>query len=386
METETTKEATVTTATSDRTWTYPSSSGGGTYTVLLRAADGRLSCNCRGWAVKRGPVRECKHTTKVKGLINATWRVIGDAEHLAGEVTAVPLGGREAIPHASGPASIEGLALACAAATYYRPMLAETIERGRSVDTFAAAAWALEEKFDGVRITARVTAAAVEAWSRPHPTNPGVGLSHALHPDLVARLALLPEGYYDGELVVPGGMSSDVGRLDNAGAQRLMLFDVCELLGHPVVSEPYDRRRQLLEELVPVLGAGVVQIAQSVPPSDAVLQAVWSAGGEGVMLKRRASLYQSGRRSDDWVKVKQLREGVFRITGWEVGKMGPKAVMLIEHVENGKTTKVASRDTTWRERAERGEIAVGTLIEVEYQQETTKSFRHPRAKRVVGED
>ncbi len=96
--------------------------------------------------------------------------------------------------------------------------------------------------------------------------------------------------------------------------------------------------------------------------------------------------YQPGYRSADWVKVKQKHEAVFRITGFEAGKMGPFAVLLLEHTESGKRTKAAALNYEWLRRAEAGKIRPGMLVEVEFQQETPNSYRHPMAKRIVGEE
>ncbi len=77
----------------DRTWQFASSSGPGMYTVWLRAADGRVSCDCRGWTTKRRDVRSCKHTDNVEAELKGaglTFQVVGDAKHLVDNDDAVP--------------------------------------------------------------------------------------------------------------------------------------------------------------------------------------------------------------------------------------------------------------------------------------------------------
>lgn len=47
-------------------WHFSSSSGSGTYTTQINTT-GILSCNCKGWAIKKpGKARSCKHTDEVK--------------------------------------------------------------------------------------------------------------------------------------------------------------------------------------------------------------------------------------------------------------------------------------------------------------------------------
>jgi bifunctional non-homologous end joining protein LigD len=47
-----------------------------------------------------------------------------------------------------------------------------------------------------------------------------------------------------------------------------------------------------------------------------VVQAVRGVGGEGVIAKRKASTYQPGERSGDWVKLKLERQQEFVIGGY----------------------------------------------------------------------
>jgi bifunctional non-homologous end joining protein LigD len=168
-------------------------------------------------------------------------------------------------------------------------------------------------------------------------------------------------------------------RLAATAPVRYLIFDLLYLDGHPTTELSYDDRRALLEALPglttpglevagtappgrEVLGAATPDIevpgramhgramhdrgvpGRAVPSLDAlrvatsaraapgvevpesfhgdgpaVLAASLDAGLEGIVAKRRLSTYQPGRRSPDWVKVKNVRRQSVVIGGWEPG-------------------------------------------------------------------
>jgi bifunctional non-homologous end joining protein LigD len=94
------------------------------------------------------------------------------------------------------------------------------------------------------------------------------------------------------------------------GPARLIAFDVLAVAGQDTTRLPYDDRRRLLEQIVSTVldrypGCGVELIAQ-MPAAEATIRAVLAAGGEGVILKRRAGRYEPGKRSPDWLKIKMF--------------------------------------------------------------------------------
>jgi len=53
---------------------------------------------------------------------------------------------------------------------------------------------------------------------------------------------------------------------------------------------------------------------------DALYRASIAAGFEGIMAKRKASIYHAGRRSDEWLKIKHVQTAEFVIGGHTEGK------------------------------------------------------------------
>jgi bifunctional non-homologous end joining protein LigD len=115
-----------------------------------------------------------------------------------------------------------------------------------------------------------------------------------------------------------------------------LVFDVLYLDGKSVMRRPYTERRALLEAL-PIAGPSV-----QVPPSTRgdgakVVEASKRTGLEGVMAKRLDSIYEPGKRSRAWLKVKNRRGQEFVIGGWSTGegrRAGTIGALLVGYYDN----------------------------------------------------
>jgi bifunctional non-homologous end joining protein LigD len=121
---------------------------------------------------------------------------------------------------------------------------------------------------------------------------------------------------------------------DQAAAQRLadaepvvlLLFDLLHLDGESLLRRPYAERRARLEALQ-LSGA-----AWRTPPAftgrgEEAVKLSQEQGLEGVLAKRLSSTYLPGRRSPDWVKIKNVRAQEVVIGGWKPGG-GRRAGMI----------------------------------------------------------
>ena len=145
--------------------------------------------------------------------------------------------------------------------------------------------WVVEPKLDGWRCLVEWATERVRAWTRH-------GKVLKLHPDVqndLERLLLRPGTVIDGELLGPR----------QAGAkQRFVAFDVPSL---PDLD--YDRRRLWLEH------AAEHFVVPQLPSHPSSFIAAVNGGYEGIVIKRRASLYPyalgaNPRETHDWLKVK----------------------------------------------------------------------------------
>ncbi|WP_394554166.1 ATP-dependent DNA ligase [Agromyces sp. MMS24-JH15] len=208
-----------------------------------------------------------------------------------------------------------------------RPMLASPGKPG----LVGGPDWALEWKWDGIRLLARTDGGAVRLVSRSGRDET------ARYPELAGlATALRADALVDGELVAldDAGRPSferlqprmnlagprEIAGLEASVPVRLLLFDVLEVAGMSTVDEPWERRRERLEHLVRP-GSGVpveVPALADGTPAEA-LEEARRLGLEGVVAKRRGSRYRPGMRSDEWVKLKLTRTQEVVVGGYRRG-------------------------------------------------------------------
>jgi bifunctional non-homologous end joining protein LigD len=191
--------------------------------------------------------------------------------------------------------------------------------------------WHFEMKWDGVRIIAYVEDGQVKLLSRRGRDET------ARYPDLVPDLAKLDvtQAVFDGEIVVldAGGAPSfgllqprinltragDIAAAARQAPAQLLLFDILRLDGDSLLRRPYEERRQLLEALRIQDGSRV-----QVPPVfegdlTAAMETSKALRLEGVVAKRRGSIYQAGSRGRTWLKIKHRLEQSVVVGGWRPG-------------------------------------------------------------------
>lgn len=177
--------------------------------------------------------------------------------------------------------------------------------------------WAYEVKWDGYRTLAFVDPGGVRLQSTSQrdvtATYPELaGLGDGVH----AGTAIL-----DGELVV----LDDEGRPRFELMQRherqaaLYVFDVLRVDDHDTIGLPYEDRRAILDQLVEP-GDNWAVPGHRVGDGADLLAATGARGLEGVMAKRLGSVYQPGRRSPNWRKVKHRRRLDVVIGGFTAGE------------------------------------------------------------------
>jgi ATP-dependent DNA ligase len=96
------------------------------------------------------------------------------------------------------------------------------------------------------------------------------------------------------------------------------VFDCLYLDGRPLVGEPLERRREWMTDAIKKDSA--YRASQVVEDGQALFDAAREVGLEGIMAKRRTSVYQVGRRSDSWLKVKTRRTVDCLVVGYTKGK------------------------------------------------------------------
>jgi bifunctional non-homologous end joining protein LigD len=169
--------------------------------------------------------------------------------------------------------------------------------------------WAFEIKHDGFRFICLRDGKRVRAFTRG-----GHDWSEQLPAVTLAMRALPARSVtLDGEVVVcgPDGRS-DFERIRSLFGRRgspdafLYAFDLLELDGHDLRSEPWHVRRAALTKLLRD-GAPSIRLCEHIEDADGavVFRPACNMGLEGIVAKRRDSHYRSGR-SRDWIKIKNM--------------------------------------------------------------------------------
>jgi len=130
---------------------------------------------------------------------------------------------------------------------------------------------------------------------------------------------------------------SAVRRLTSSTPASYMIFDLLYLDGHSTMGLPYRQRRALLEELE-LRGPAWQTPAYHVGEGRELLAAAAEQQLEGVLAKRLDSRYLPGKRSGEWLKIKNLNRQELVIGGWLAGKgsrAGRIGALLMGYYEPG---------------------------------------------------
>ncbi|HSJ35854.1 MAG TPA: non-homologous end-joining DNA ligase [Acidimicrobiia bacterium] len=205
-----------------------------------------------------------------------------------------------------------------------RPMLATLVEKA-----FDNSAWSFEPKWDGIRALAMCDVATTLVSRNGNKVTAGYPELEALHDRLVAIDAIL-----DGEIVAfEDGRPSFQrlqGRMHVRDARRLeqlvrstpvvfMAFDLLYLDGVDLTGEPFTERRRRMEETV--VASDHLQLSPVVAGSgEALYEAARDQSLEGIIAKRNSSVYETGKRSRSWLKIKLILDADVVIVGWSEGE------------------------------------------------------------------
>jgi bifunctional non-homologous end joining protein LigD len=220
------------------------------------------------------------------------------------------------------------------------------------------AAFAYELKWDGVRALAYCEPGRVRLESRNlrDVSSQYPEVTRALREAVGAREALI-----DGEVVAfDDGGRPDFQRLqrrmhlasDSAVRRRMVdtpatyiAFDVLHLDGRSLLDLAYTERREALDGLA-------LECARLQSPSHhlgdgrALLALTRERGLEGLVAKRLESTYQPGRRSRDWIKVKNVRTTELVVAGWmpgQGGRAGRIGALLVGYWDDEGQLRYAGR-------------------------------------------
>jgi bifunctional non-homologous end joining protein LigD len=197
---------------------------------------------------------------------------------------------------------------------FVEPMKAKLVEKPP-----ATGAWIYELKFDGIRLIATKDGRKVSLLSRNQND-----LS-ARFPEIVDAVKNLPadECVLDGEVVALDEKGRSSFQLLQAREMEgrkspifFYAFDLLQLDGKSLVSLPLEARKDVLEKLCASPGHSIRYSGAIGGDANQLLKEVQRRGLEGIIGKLHNSIYEPGRRSGAWIKLKCLNEQEFVIGGY----------------------------------------------------------------------
>jgi DNA ligase 1 len=209
-------------------------------------------------------------------------------------------------------------------------------------------AWFAEWKWDGIRGEIIRRDSRLFVWSR------GEELMTDKFPEYAPLKDRLPEGtVLDGEIIclLPAGAESlaftplpfavlqtRIGRKNITRKQLteapvgFIVYDLLEYQGQDFREHPQWERREILEKLVQEINLPLVVISPLISFTDwselsQVRNKARSLGSEGLMLKRKEAVYQTGRKRGDWWK-------------WKIDPLVIDAVMVYAQKGHGRRSNL----------------------------------------------
>jgi bifunctional non-homologous end joining protein LigD len=192
--------------------------------------------------------------------------------------------------------------------------------------------WLYEVKFDGYRCLAGKHASGVTLWSRRE------NLFAKQFPQIAQACERLPPNtLLDGEIVAldeSGRVSFNLLQHHRSKAQALVFyaFDVLIYRGRSVLKVPLYFRREVLRRIFDDIKAAPIGMSENIEaaPTD-MIRVAKEFGFEGIVAKRKDSVYESGKRTGAWVKYKVNRGQAFVIGGFTPGN--PFDALIVGYYE-----------------------------------------------------
>jgi bifunctional non-homologous end joining protein LigD len=222
-----------------------------------------------------------------------------------------------------------------------KPQFVEPMKARLVDDPPASGDWLYELKFDGIRAIAVKNNGEVSLISRN-----GNKLD-ARFPEIAEAVKNLPvrDCVIDGEVVAldEKGRSSfqllqGLEMERRKAPLRFYVFDLLELDGKSLLGLPLEQRKQVLATLCESVGDPIRYSGEISGDVKSLLAEVQRRGLEGLIGKQRNSVYEPGRRSGTWIKLKCVTEQEFVIGGYTppAGSRKYFGAILVGYYDGGK--------------------------------------------------
>ena len=193
--------------------------------------------------------------------------------------------------------------------------------------------WLYEIKLDGYRIVSFLNNGIARLQSRG-------GLNYtSKYPKVIAGLKKLSfNGVLDGDVVAvdeTGNISFDkLQKVDDNTSLVYYVFDLLWLDGYDLKRLPLVERKSILRQILP--DSDVIKYANHFEDADGLWEQIRERELEGIVAKRKDSIYQENYRSQDWLKLPTKKRQEFVIGGWAESERGRSFRSLLFGAYNNK--------------------------------------------------
>ncbi|MFA5406015.1 MAG: ATP-dependent DNA ligase [Candidatus Nanoarchaeia archaeon] len=237
----------------------------------------------------------------------------------------------------------------------FEPMLAE---KG-TIDVLSSNEHLFEPKLDGTRCIA------VKKGRRVYIYNRLINDISYLYPLIKRELE-----EYDGDFIVDGELvcynergqpdyrllmrreqalnKNDIDMRANAIPATYVIFDVLSINDKNLINEPIEERKKVLRQLIKETSH--VERMIFTEQGNELWDLIKRNNMEGLVVKRKGSFYQSGKRSKDWLKIKSNKSVDTIIIGYTEGKGRAKdyfTSLILGLYKHSKLVKVGRVETGW---------------------------------------
>ena len=214
-----------------------------------------------------------------------------------------------------------------------KPMLATRIEEPFNDDD-----WIYEIKLDGYRIISEVKDNKASLLSRGQ-----LNFSSKYPPIAEALSKINFNAVFDGEVIVIGKDSKPNFNLlqhyRKGYTIKYYIFDLLWYNGSNLMDKPITERRKILKQIFPK--SDILKLSEDFEDGIALFNQLKEMGLEGIVAKKKDSIYIPGRRSQNWLKVPVTVHQDFVIGGWAESESGKIFRSLIfGNYQNGRLVYV----------------------------------------------
>jgi bifunctional non-homologous end joining protein LigD len=208
--------------------------------------------------------------------------------------------------------------------------------------------WIFELKWDGYRAVAEITKDTQLLYSRNGQT-----FDKAYPYIFEALKSIKKRAIIDGEIVALDEHGKpNFQLLQNYGNNKRVplqyyVFDCLELDGKDLTGEPLIKRKAVLKKLLPAKSKDIVYCDHIEEDGIAFFREVKKMHLEGMIAKRKNSIYRPGSRSQDWLKIKNIQGQEVIIVGFTPPKGSRKhfGALVLGTKIDGKLTGIGKVGT-----------------------------------------